>query len=78
MDFGRDTECTDTRGRKSDIKCVIPRLWQSFAGSVDFAVSPAVRSAKGACTDESNCDWERATLCAERPCARIPDLPHSL
>ena len=27
-------------------------------------MNPAVRHPKGACIEESNCDWERATLCA--------------
>lgn len=27
-------------------------------------MNPAVRDPKGACIEESNCNWERATLCA--------------
>lgn len=50
-------------GREADDKCVLPRLVQGFPG-VQFVLTAAVRDPDGACVEQSNCNWERATLCA--------------
>ena len=31
--------------------------------SITFTLNPAVRNPTGACIEESNCDWEKVTLC---------------
>jgi len=42
------------------------KLFQDFGGdaSISWSLDPAVRDPKGACIEESNCDWELATVCA--------------
>lgn len=35
-----------------------------FKGRVDFAVSPAVPAGSLMCADETDCDWEKVTMCA--------------
>lgn len=40
------------------------QVFNAFNDTVDFQLTPAVRTTTGACIEESNCDWELATVCA--------------
>lgn len=42
------------------------KLFKDFQSdsSISWELNPAVRNPKGACIEESNCNWELATVCA--------------
>jgi len=46
------------------------KLYADFSSdpTVTYAIVPAVRSPDRACVDESNCDYEKVTLCAFEQC----------
>ena len=40
------------------------KVYAAFKDTDTFSLIPAVRHPDGACVEEKNCDWEKATLCA--------------
>ena len=40
------------------------RIFEAFNETLDLHIVPAVRDPQGACIEEENCNWERATVCA--------------